>query len=179
MRALAIRHGEHHFRVDLSPIGVARQKNKLRVGVDKIFDQPWTSDAVHFNFLASDPFHELESCFVATWFWYAVVAAVLYGAHQIFTRLAAERIGEGLGGFVVEATAALSILFYLAFLWLSSPCNQQSSAQGIFYSGLTGICVGAGTIAFFLLFQKGGPLSAVPIILAVGAAIIAIAGIWV
>jgi transporter family protein len=57
---------------------------------------------------------------VAAWFWYAVVAAVLYGAHQIFTKLAADRIGEGLGGFVVEATAALSILVYLAFLWLTS-----------------------------------------------------------
>ena len=177
MPEFAIRHVEDNSLVDPSPIGVARQKNKLRVRVDKIFDQPRTSNAVHLNFLASDPFHELESCFVATWFWYAVVAAVLYGAHQIFTRLAAERIGEGLGGFVVEATAALSILFYLAFLWLASRWNQQSSAQGIFYSVLTGICVGAGTIAFFLLFQKGGPLSSVPAILAGGAAIMAIAGI--
>jgi len=115
--------------------------------------------------------------FVAVWFWYAVVAAVLYGAHQIFTKLAADRIGEGLGGFVVEATAAFSILVYLAFLWLANRLNQQSSALGIFYSVLTGICVGAGTIAFFLLFQKGGPLSSVPAILAGGAAIMAIAGI--
>jgi bacterial/archaeal transporter family protein len=114
---------------------------------------------------------------VAAWFWYAVVAAVLYVAHQIFTKLAANRIGEGLGGFVVEATATSSILFYLAFLWLTSRWNQQSSAQGIFYSVLTGVCVGAGTIAFFLLFQKGGPLSAVPVILAVGAAIMAVVGI--
>lgn len=114
---------------------------------------------------------------MTSWFWYAVAAAILYGAHQIFTKLAADRIGEGLGGFVVEATAALSILVYLAFLWLASRWNQQSSAQGIFYSVLTGVCVGAGTIAFFLLFQKGGPLSAVPVILAVGAAIMAIAGI--
>jgi bacterial/archaeal transporter family protein len=114
---------------------------------------------------------------VAAWFWYAVVAAVLYGAHQIFTKLAAERIGEGLGGFVVEGTAALSILLYLAFLWLGSRWNQQHTAQGVFYSVLTGICVGAGTIAFFLLFQKGGPLSSVPAILAGGAAIMAVAGI--
>jgi transporter family protein len=114
---------------------------------------------------------------VTAWFWYAVAAAILYGAHQIFTKLAADRIGEGLGGFIVEATAALSILVYLAFLWLASRWSQQSSAQGIFYSILTGVCVGAGTIAFFLLFQKGGPLSAVPVILAVGAAIMAIAGI--
>ena len=111
------------------------------------------------------------------WFWYAIVAAVLYGAHQIFTRMAADHIGEGLGGFIVEATAALSILLYLVFVSLLSRWNQQSSAQGIFYSVLTGICVGAGTIAFFLLFQKGGPLSSVPAILAGGAAIMAVAGI--
>lgn len=49
---------------------------------------------------------------MASWFWYAVIAAVLYGAHQIFTRMAADHIGEGLGGFMVEATAALSILLY-------------------------------------------------------------------
>jgi transporter family protein len=114
---------------------------------------------------------------MAPWFWYAVVAAVLYGAHQIFTRLASERIGDGLGGFVVEASAALSILLYLAFLWLSGRWNQKFSMPGFNYSVLTGICVGAGTIAFFLLFQKGGPLSAVPGILAGGAAIMAIAGI--
>jgi transporter family protein len=114
---------------------------------------------------------------MAAWFWYAVVAAVLYGAHQIFTRMAADHIGEGLGGFVVEATAALSILLYLVFLWLTSRWNQKSTVDGIVYSVFTGVCVGAGTIAFFLLFQKGGPLSSVPAILAGGAAIMAVAGI--
>jgi bacterial/archaeal transporter family protein len=114
---------------------------------------------------------------MAAWFWYAVVAAVLYGAHQIFTRLAADHIGEGFGGFIVEASAALSILIYLAILWFTGRWNQKFSAAGLSYSLLTGICVGAGTIAFFLLFQKGGPLSSVPAILAGGAAIMAIAGI--
>jgi transporter family protein len=114
---------------------------------------------------------------MAVWFWYAVLAALLYGAHQIFTRLAAERIGEGLGGFVVEASAALSILIYLACLWFGGRWHQKFSISGFNYSLLTGICVGAGTIAFFLLFQKGGPLSSVPAILAGGAAIMAIAGI--
>ena len=105
------------------------------------------------------------------------MAAILYGAHQIFTRLAAERIGDGLGGFIVEASAALSILLYLAVLWLSGRWSQKFSGAGFNYSLLTGVCVGAGTIVFFLLFQKGGPLSAVPAILAGGAAIMAIAGI--
>ncbi len=115
---------------------------------------------------------------MAPWFWYAVVAAVLYGAHQIFTRLASDHIGDGLGGFVVEATAALSILLYLCFLYFSGRWNQKFSSEGFWYSALTGVCVGAGTIAFFLLFQRGGPLSSVPVILAGGAAIMAIAGIF-
>ena len=114
---------------------------------------------------------------MTAWFWYAVGAAVLYGAHQIFTKLAADRISDGIGGFVVEASAALTILIYLAWLRFGGTWNQTSSAPGVFYSVITGICVGVGTIFFFLLFQKGGPLSVVPMILAGGAAIMAIAGI--
>ncbi len=101
-----------------------------------------------------------------TWFWYAVGAAALYGAHQIFTKLAADKITDGLGGFVVEASAALTILLYLAWLRFGGTWNQTSSAPGVFWSVLTGICVGVGTIFFFVLFQKGGPLSAVPMVLA-------------
>ena len=114
---------------------------------------------------------------MSSWFGYAVAAAVLYGAHQIFTRLASEHIGDGLGGLVVEGTAALTILLYLVFLWGAGRWNQKFSMIGFNYSALTGICVGAGTLAFFLLFQRGGPLSAVPAILAGGAAIMAVAGI--
>jgi transporter family protein len=110
------------------------------------------------------------------WFWYAIGAAVLYGLHQIFTKLAAARISDGLGGFVVEATAALTILAYLAWLRFSGAWNQTSSTPGVGYSILTGICVGFGTILFFVLFQKGGPLTAVPMILAGGAALMAAAG---
>jgi len=110
------------------------------------------------------------------WFWYAVAAAVLYGAHQVFTRLAADHIGDGLGGFVVEGIATVTILCYLGYLWLSGRWEQKFTLMGFGYSALTGICVGAGTLAFFLLFQRGGPLSAVPAILAGGAAIMAIAG---
>src|SRR5437867_11996672 len=116
---------------------------------------------------------------MTAWFWYAVGAAVLYGAHQIFTKLAADKISDGLGGFVVEATAALTILLYLAWLRFGGTWNQTSSGPGVFWSVLTGICVGVGTIFFFVLFQKGGPLSAVPMVLAGGAALMAIVGILV
>src|SRR3954451_20471770 len=102
---------------------------------------------------------------MAGWFWYALVAAILYGAHQIFTKLASDRISDGLGGFVVESSAAITILLYLGYLRCFGTWNQNGTAAGVYYSAVTGICVGAGTIAFFLLFQKGGPLSAVPTVL--------------
>jgi transporter family protein len=111
------------------------------------------------------------------WFGYALGAALLYGLHQIFTKLAAERISDGLGSLVVEGTAVLTVAFYLAVLYLSGRWTQSSSGIGLFYAALTGVCVGAGTILFFLLFQKGGPLSAVPAILAGGSAVMAVAGI--
>ena len=114
---------------------------------------------------------------MAAWFYYAIGAAVLYGLHQVFTKLAAERISDGLGGLVVEATAALTILAYLAVLRLCGAWSQSWTGPGVWYSVATGICVGAGTVVFFLLFQRGGPLSAVPMILAGGAALMAIFGI--
>jgi len=115
---------------------------------------------------------------MSAWFWYAVGAAILYGLHQVFTKMASGHIGDGLGGFVVEGTAAASILVYLAILYFSGRWNQQVRTPGVVYSMLTGICVGVGTVLFFLLFQKGGPLSAVPMILAGGAALMAVVGIF-
>jgi bacterial/archaeal transporter family protein len=112
------------------------------------------------------------------WFCYAIGAAILYGMHQVFTRMASDRIGDGLGGFVVESTAALTILLYLLSLYVSGNWNQSYSTPGVLYSVLTGICVGVGTVFFFLLFQKGGPLSAVPMILAGGASLMAVVGIF-
>jgi transporter family protein len=114
---------------------------------------------------------------MSEWLAYAIGAALLYGLHQVFTKLASERISDGLGAFVVEAAAVVTIVVYLAWLYTSHRWTQTWTGAGVLYSTLTGVCVGAGTIAFFLLFQRGGPLSAVPAILAVGGALMAGVGI--
>src|SRR6266480_7496181 len=57
---LEIWHIEHDSVTDLCPIRIVREKDELRVLVDEFLDQPWASHAVHFNSLASDPFHELN-----------------------------------------------------------------------------------------------------------------------
>jgi len=66
---------------------------------------------------------------MGSWFWHALVAALLYGAHQIFTRLAADRIGQGLGGFIVEATGALPLLFYFAFLGTERGVRDRETSR--------------------------------------------------
>ena len=114
---------------------------------------------------------------MAGWFGYAVGAAVVYGLHQIFTKLASERIADGLGGVVVEGTAVLTIAAYLLWLYAAGRWNQTWTPMGVLYGALTGVCVGAGTVLFFVMFQRGAPLSAVPAILAGGAALMAAAGI--
>jgi transporter family protein len=111
------------------------------------------------------------------WTFYAIGAAALYGLHQIFTKLASSRIGNGLGGLIVESVAALIIACYLTYLKFFTSNSQAYSTEGMIYSALTGLCVGVGTIFFFLLFQKGGPLSAVPAILAIGATLMSLAGV--
>jgi hypothetical protein len=93
---------------------------------------------------------------MAPWFWYAVVAAVLYGAHQIFTRLASDHIGEGLGGFVVEATEALTILLYLAILWLTSRWDQKFSAVGSIIPRSPGSALGPEQLRSSSCFKKAG-----------------------
>ena len=61
MPKLAIRHVEHNSIINLSPVSVPWKKNKLRIWIDEVFDEPWASDTIDLNFLASDPFHKLES----------------------------------------------------------------------------------------------------------------------
>jgi transporter family protein len=113
---------------------------------------------------------------MASWLWLAGLAAALYGAHQVFTKLASGHIGSGVGGLVVETTAAATILVWLIYSKLAGTWVQPVSLRGVGWSVATGLCVGTGTVVFFMLFQRGAPLSAVPAILAVGAALMAIVG---
>src|SRR6266496_3377096 len=57
---LAVRNVEHDSVIDLCPVGIVWQEDKLRISIDEFLDKPWASHAIHFNFLAGDPFHELD-----------------------------------------------------------------------------------------------------------------------
>lgn len=69
-----------------------------------------------------------------------------------------------------------NILLYLMYSGVAGTWSERLSVPGVAWSVATGVCVGAGTVVFFMLFQRGGPLSLVPAVLAVGAALMAIVG---
>src|SRR5437762_9237237 len=60
MPKLAIGHVEHDSVIDLCPVTVVWQEDKLCISVDEFFDEPWAGNSIDFNFLAGDPFHELD-----------------------------------------------------------------------------------------------------------------------
>ncbi len=113
-----------------------------------------------------------------SWKLAAFFAAVLYGLHNIFTKLASGRISDQFGGFVLESTAAILILGYIVFAWLKGEHPVQYTKIGLLFSVFAGMSVAVGTILYFIVFRLGGHLSiAGPLILVGGSLFMILAGI--
>ncbi len=112
------------------------------------------------------------------WIITALFAAIAYGLHNIFTKIAAGNISDSLGAFLLELTATICILGYIFFLATTNE-RFHFSSKGILFSVLAGICVGLGTVLYFILFSKGCELSIVgPMVLVGGVLLMALAGIF-
>ncbi|MDP2908023.1 MAG: EamA family transporter [Nanoarchaeota archaeon] len=111
------------------------------------------------------------------WFIAALVAALAYGLHNIFTKIAAGHISDALGAFLLEITASVCILLYIFFL-ITTNEKFSFSSRGVIFSIVAGICVGVGTVLYFYIFSHGGELSiAGPLVLVGGVLLMAVAGI--
>lgn len=111
------------------------------------------------------------------WFIAALVAALAYGLHNIFTKIAAGHISDALGGFLLEITAAICILLYIFFL-VAADEKFSFTSRGVMFSIFAGVCVGIGTVLYFVIFSRGGELSiAGPLVLVGGVLLMAVAGI--
>ena len=58
----------------------------------------------------------VRSWLCPVWVPWAVAAAILYGLHNVFTRLASGKIDDLLGGLILEGTATTGIALYI--LWV-------------------------------------------------------------
>ncbi|MBU4502317.1 MAG: hypothetical protein KKA79_06990 [Nanoarchaeota archaeon] len=111
------------------------------------------------------------------WFVAAIVAAIAYGLHNVFTKLAAGNVSDSLGAFILEITAAVCILLYMFYLIFDN-VKFDFTMKGVIFSILAGLCVGLGTVLYFYIFRSGGELSiAGPLVLVGGILIMAVAGI--
>ena len=111
------------------------------------------------------------------WFPLALVAALLYGLHNVLTRAASGRISDGAGALVLEGTAAIAIGVFVVIGALRGGEPVTLTSAGVAWSAAAGLCVGAGTLLYFMIFRAGGDLSAAaPTVLAGGSAIMVLAG---
>jgi multidrug transporter EmrE-like cation transporter len=101
----------------------------------------------------------------------AVSASVLIALHYLTLRAASGRIGDALGAFLLEATAALGIVA-LMLLRLAPPA--PTTTAGIVWSCASGLCISGATTLMFVTLRLGGPVAATgTIVLGGGVAIAA------
>ncbi len=87
-----------------------------------------------------------------TWFGPALLTAVFFGLYNVFVRLAAGRIGDALGGAVLEGSAFVGLLLIL--LLYRGGAVVQTTVPGLIYSLLGGVCIAIGTVLYFTAFRR-------------------------
>ena len=108
-----------------------------------------------------------------------IVVAVLFGLYNVFTKAAAGRIPDVVGGFWLEGTALIGMGLYL-LLARQPVWGSSVSRTGLLFVLAAGICVALGTVLNFTVYRLQGPLSAAgPMILLGGVIIMAAAGVLI
>ncbi len=88
----------------------------------------------------------------------ALVAACFFGLHYLALRAASGRIGDALGAFCLEGTAALGIL--AIFVVRRETEGPPTTTAGLVWAGLSGLCISAATVLLFSSLRLGGPVAA-------------------
>jgi drug/metabolite transporter (DMT)-like permease len=108
----------------------------------------------------------------STWF-FVLFTTLSFGFFNIFIRAAGPKIGGVLGPLVVEGFAAAVLLAF--FLWRRLNGSVESaSSLGVVYSMAAGFCAAAGSIGFFIVFSRGGMLSAAGSFVLIGSTLLTI-----
>lgn len=91
------------------------------------------------------------------WLLAALAGGVFVGAHYMLLRAASGKVGDSLGAFVLEGTAALGIL--VAYFVLPRGAPVATTRPGILFSVASGLCISAVSILLFYALRKGGPVA--------------------
>jgi len=108
------------------------------------------------------------------WVTVTILVAILFGFYHVFTKVAAGRIPDAVGGFWLEGTALIAMGIYLLFvrqpLW-----DASITRTGLVFSIAAGICVALGTVLNFTVYRLQGHLSAAGPMILLGALVITVA----
>jgi drug/metabolite transporter (DMT)-like permease len=108
------------------------------------------------------------------WF-FVLLTTFFFGFFNIFIRAAGPKIGGVLGPLLLEGFAAVLLLVF--FIWRKINGSPETlTLPGVAYSLAAGFCAAAGSIGFFIVFSRGGMLTAVGSFVLVGSALLTILG---
>lgn len=106
------------------------------------------------------------------WF-FVLLTTFFFGFFNIFIRAAGPKIGGALGPLVVEGFAAsILLIFFIWQRWNGSV--EPATPLGVVFSMAAGFCAAAGSIGFFIVFSRGGMLSAAGSFVLIGSTLLTI-----
>jgi drug/metabolite transporter (DMT)-like permease len=86
----------------------------------------------------------------------AVAAAGFFAVHYLTLRAASGRIGDAMGAFVLEGSAALGLLVLLMFRRAG---ELPASTHGVAWSCASGLCISGASTLLFAALRQGGPVA--------------------
>ncbi|MBM4357812.1 MAG: hypothetical protein FJ096_06855 [Deltaproteobacteria bacterium] len=93
---------------------------------------------------------------LAPWTVAALAASLCFGAHYVLLRGASGKIGDALGGLVLELAAAFGLLLLYAF---GPKDGVPTTSSGLLWSSLSGLAITGGVTLLFLSLRLGGPVA--------------------
>lgn len=93
---------------------------------------------------------------IAPWATAALAASVCFGAHYVLLRAASGKVGDALGGFVLELAAAAGLLLLVFF---GPKVDVPTTNSGLLWSALSGVAITGGVTLLFLSLRLGGPVA--------------------
>ena len=93
---------------------------------------------------------------IAPWAFAALLASVCFAAHYLLLRAASGRIGDALGGFVLEVSASVGLL---VLILVGPRASMVATTSGYVWSALSGLAISFGVTLLFMSLRLGGPLA--------------------
>ncbi|NUP06337.1 MAG: hypothetical protein HOW73_09790 [Polyangiaceae bacterium] len=86
----------------------------------------------------------------------AAAACLCFALHYTALRTASGKIGDALGGFLLELAAAIGLLI---LVFVTPAGDTPTTTKGIVWSVLSGLCITGGVTFLFMSLRLGGPVA--------------------